>query len=180
MAGRVPTSWCRQAACSIAAHSANRGLPANRGDQAVVPVAFRPDLTKPLEASGSIHSLFRQVDVPSAIQAHAVSAIQGSAATTRESALGIEHRKPRYLIAHEDHIFSVHNNCHGMENVPNVADEISIQIEELDSVVLSITDNQRAILGKCEIVWRAEFTRSRSGNTPAPDQFPGGRKTMDV
>jgi hypothetical protein len=67
-----------------------------------------------------------------------------------------------------------------MENVPNVADELSIQIEELDSVVLSITDNQRAILGKCKIVWRAEFTRSRSGNTPAPDQFPGGRKTMDV
>ena len=129
-----------------------------------------PSLTKPLKARDSIHSQFRQVDVPSAIQAHAVSTIQGRAATTRKSAFGIEHRKPRYLVTHEDHIFGLHNNCHGMENVPNIADELPIKIEELDSVVLSITDNQRAILGKREVVWRAEFARSRSGNTPAPDR----------
>jgi hypothetical protein len=75
-----------------------------------------------------------------------VCTIQRGATTTRKSALKIEHRESRYLITHEDHVFSVHNNCHWVEKVPNFSDELPIHIEELDSVVLSITNNQRAVV----------------------------------
>src|SRR5260221_11061267 len=113
-----------------------------------------PSLAKPLKARDSIHSQLRQVDVPNAIQAYPVSTIQGRAATTCKSALEIEHRKRRYLGTHEDHTFVVHNNCHGMEYVSNVGNEFPIQIEELNSVVLSITYKHRAFFRRGRCVWR--------------------------
>ena len=95
--------------------------------------------------------------------------IQGRTATARKSAVGIEHRKPWYLIAHEDHPLGIHDDCHRMEKVANVADEITIEVEELDSVVLSVTDNHLPIIGKGKIVWGTEFPGARSGTAPAPN-----------
>jgi hypothetical protein len=58
-----------------------------------------------------------------------------------------------------------------MKNIPNIANELSVQIEDLEPIVLSITNNQRAIISKGEVMRRTEFARSHSGITPASDEF---------
>jgi len=106
--------------------------------------------------------------------------IQNGTAATNKISFGGEHGKPRNLIANKDHPLRVDSNRHGMKQVANLANEFALLIEQLDSIILSITDDNVAILQKRDAVGRAEFSRTCARGAPAFDQPTVGRKAMNL
>jgi hypothetical protein len=63
-----------------------------------------------------------------------------------------------------------------MKQVANLANEPSLLVKQLDSIILSITDDNVAVLKERNAVGRAEFSRTCARRAPALINRPSAEK----